>query len=63
MDNKEENSNLVESRSGVTDQTESVPATDAGGVESKSSDPTQAEPLPGDQGGQGDDDTTVTRNV
>ena len=58
MDNKEENSNLVESRSGVTDQTESVPAVDAGEVESKLSDPTQAEPLPGDQGGQGDDDTT-----
>ena len=47
MDNKEENSNLVETRSGVRDQTESVPAVGAGVEESKVIDPNQAEPLPG----------------
>ena len=39
MENKEENVDLMEKQSGVTDQTESVPAVGAGVGESKTVDP------------------------
>ena len=59
MDNKVENVDLMEVKSGVTDQTEAAPAIGAGEDEGKVTDSEQAEPLPGDQSGQGDDDTTL----
>ena len=58
MDNKVENVDLMAVESGVTDQTESVPAVDAGEGETKTSDPSQAEPTPGDRSEQVDDDST-----
>ena len=59
MVNKEENSNLVETRSGVTDQTEAAPAVGAGVDESQLTDPDQAEPLPGDRNEMTSDDSTI----
>ena len=49
MDNKEENEELVENKSGVMDQMEPVPVEGAGVEESKVRDPQQAEPPLGDQ--------------
>ena len=62
MDNKEEKSIVVEKQSGVMDQANTVPAVGAGVGESKTSDPSQAEPTPGDRSEQGDDDPTCRRD-
>ena len=59
MDNKEENKELVENKSGVMDQTEAVPVVGAGVEESKMKDPEQAEPPLGDQGEHGGETHTV----
>ena len=58
MDNKEENRELVESKSGVMDQMEAVPVEGAGVEESKVRDPEQAEPPLGDQGERGGESPT-----
>ena len=49
MDNKEEDKELVEGKSGVVDQIETVPVEGAGVEENKVRDPQQAEPPLGDQ--------------
>ena len=58
MDNKEEKSIVVEKKSGETDQTDAMPAVGAGVGESKTVDPLQAKPTPGDQDETRSDDTT-----
>ena len=60
MDNKEENKELVESKSGVMDQMEAVPVVGAGVEENKMTDPQQAAPPLGDQGERGGESPTVT---
>ena len=49
----------MEIESGEMNQTEVTPVVGAGVGEYKSTDPFQAEPLPGDQDGTGGDDTTT----
>ena len=61
MDNKVESGDFVKIESGEMNQTEVTPVVGAGVGEYKTTDPFQAEPLPGDQGGAGDDDTTFIR--
>ena len=58
MDNKEEDKEFVESRSGVMDQMEVAPVEGAGVEETKVSDPYQAEPPLGDEDERGGESTT-----
>ena len=58
MENKTESIDLLGIKSGETDQINVVPAVGAGEVETKVSDPSQAEPTPGDRSEPVDDDPT-----
>ena len=58
MDNKQEEKEFVESRSGVMDQMEVAPVEGAGVEDTKVRDPQQAEPALGDQDGLGEESPT-----
>ena len=60
MDNKEEIEVIADVESGVTDQMKEVPVVGPVVEESAVNDPSQAEPLPGDQDEVVGDDTTKT---
>ena len=58
MENKTESIDLLGIKSGEMDQMSVVPAVGAGEVETKVTDPSQAEPTPGGRSEPVDDDTT-----